>query len=124
MFTARFKPVSNQGDWATWIRLNNRADGTPIDLSAVSATLAAQLLSGARCANFLTGSTASGELTNPSLGILQVFFPVATMQALSPGSYRVGLTITNGIFTKQLILGLLPIVAGVVNFSSVQGDYS
>jgi hypothetical protein len=122
-FTAKFKPVSNQGDWSTWVHMFDRATGEDLDLSALAFQLAAVELS---CGAALTGSSSTGELTVPSLGYLQIFFPVGRMQAMPPGSYRVGLTMANGVYTRQLILGLLPIVAGIVGLSSFspQGDYS
>jgi hypothetical protein len=117
MFQARFRPVSNQSDWATPMQFNDKASGTPIDITGEdvpnSFVLALQL-AGASNGPALTGSTATGELTLPSLGILQVFFPAARMQALAPGSYDVGLTVTNGINTAQILLGRLPIVNGIV----------
>jgi hypothetical protein len=122
-FTAKFKPVSNQGDWSTWVHMFDRATGEDLDLSALAFQLAAVELS---CGAALTGSSSTGELSVPSLGYLQIFFPVTRMQAMPPGSYRVGLTMANGVYTRQLILGLLPIVAGIVGLSSFspQGDYS
>jgi hypothetical protein len=47
------------------------------------------------------------------------------MQALAPGSYDVGLTVTNGLNTAQILLGRLPIVNGIVGQSAgTTGDYS
>ena len=117
MIQARFKPVTNQSDWATSIQFNDKATGTPIDITGddmpLSFALALQLV-GERNMPALTGGTATGELTLPSLGILQIFFPAARMQALAPGSYDIGLTVTNGVNTVQILLGRLPIVDGIV----------
>lgn len=117
MFQARFKPVANQSDWATSIQFNDKATGTPIDITGDdmpnSFALAVQLVGDGNMPA-LTGSTATGELTLPSLGILQIFFPAARMQALTPGSYNVGLTVTNGVNTAQILLGRLPLVNGIV----------
>jgi hypothetical protein len=117
MFQARFKPVTNQSDWATSIQFNDKATGTPIDITGDdmpnSFALAVQLVGDGNMPA-LTGSTATGELTLPSLGILQIFFPAARMQALTPGSYDVGLTVTNGVNTAQILLGRLPLVNGIV----------
>jgi len=114
MFNARFKPVSNQADWATALFFNDRATGSAIDLTGLAFMLAAQLL-GQPNAPALIGSTATGELTNPSLGVLQVYFPASRMQGLTPGSYQVGMTVfqVSSGFTVQAMLGLLPVVAGL-----------
>jgi hypothetical protein len=121
MYLTKFHPVSNQGDWATWVLMSDRASGQPLDLSSLSFALAAVRQQGC---DALTGSSSTGELTNPSTGYLQIFFPVARMQALPPGSYKVGLTMSNGAYTRQLILGLLPVVSGVVNMPGYGDDYS
>jgi hypothetical protein len=129
MFQARFKPISNQSDWSTAIQFNDKASGTPVDITgggspANSFTLALQL-AGTCNAPALQGSTATGELTTPSLGILLIYFPVGRMQSLTPGSYRVGLTVTNAIFTTEIFLGLLPVVNGIVGQSAGPNwDYS
>ena len=128
MFQARFKPVTNQSDWATSIQFNDKATGTPIDITGDDVPLSFNLALkpvGEGNAAALTGSTATGELTLPSLGILQIFFPAARMQALTPGSYDVGLTVTNGLNTAQILLGRLPIVNGIVGQTAgATGDYS
>lgn len=133
MFTARFKPLSNQSDWSTACLFNDKATGTPITLTGITFTLQLQLIGSSRNNNSnstgasLVGSTGSGELTLPSLGILQIFFPVTRIQVLQPGSYDVGLTMTNGIFTAQVIIGRLPIISGIIGSgtqSNPWGDYS
>ena len=128
MFQARFKPVTNQSDWATSIQFNDKASGTPMDITGDDVPLSFNLALkpvGEGNSPALTGSTATGELTLPSLGILQIFFPASRMQALTPGSYDVGLTVTNGLNTAQILLGRLPIVNGIVGPSAgTTGDYS
>jgi hypothetical protein len=99
--------------------MTDRETGEDLDLSTLAFNLAAVELS---CGVALVGSSSTGELTAPSLGYLQIFFPVGRMQAMPPGSYRVGLTMANGIYTRQLILGLLPIVAGIVGLSDFTLD--
>jgi hypothetical protein len=127
MFNARFKPVSNQADWSTTLTFVDRAQGTPVDLTGLSFTLSAQL-AGSRNAPALNGSTATGELTNPSLGVLQVYVPASRMQGLTPGSYQVGMTVfqASSGFTAQVLLGVLPVIAGLVGPSAGPNvwDYS
>ena len=127
MFKARFKPVSNQADWATALSFNDRIMGTPVDLTGLSFTLAAQL-AGQPNAPTLNGSTATGELASPTLGVLQIYFPAARMQGLTPGSYRVGMTVfqASSGFTVQVALGILPVLAGITGNSPAPNvwDYS
>lgn len=130
MFTARLRAITNKADWSTAIQINDKATGTPVDLTGDSFSLALRLRQGnsgqnawpnsasyydwSASAPDLTGSTATGEITNPSVGILQVYFPVGRIQSLRPGTYDLGLTVTNGVFTMQVAIGTLPIVDGFV----------
>src|ERR1700738_3898149 len=112
MINARFKPISNQSDWSTACVINDRATGTPIDLTnIVTITLAVQMINQPNNP-ILTGSLTTGEITKPSLGIIQIYFPATRMQALTPGSYQVGMILADAVpRTVELFLGLLPVVA-------------
>jgi hypothetical protein len=119
MYIARFKPISNQSDWRTAILFNDRATGTPIDMTGISFTMQISLIG--RYYNLqnsagstMTLSTATGELTNPSLGILQIIVLIGRMQGMMPGTYDVGLQMTNNVITVQTLLGKLPIVNGII----------
>jgi len=115
MLNAKLKPVSNQGDWSTAMQFIDRASGDPVDLGGDSFRLVLRpLAAGGRRRPALAGSTVTGELSLPSLGILAVYFPASAMRALEPGTYEVGLSISNGVLTAQVIVGRLPIIDGVV----------
>jgi hypothetical protein len=127
MFKARFKPVSNQADWASAITFNDRTTGLPIDLSDLTFSVAAQLLNQQNSPT-LVGSTDTGELTNPTTGVLQLYFPASRMQGLTPGSYQVGMTVNQASSgrTVQVLLGILPVLAGFTGPSAGPNvwDYS
>jgi hypothetical protein len=114
-FHARLKEATNQSDWALPIQFIDRATGDLIDLSSDTFQLALVPTSPPGSTYpVLTGSTVTGELTVTGLGILYVYFPAARMSSLVPGTYKVGLTISNGVQTAQVLVGHLPVRDGIV----------
>ena len=132
MFHAKLKEASNQSDWALPIQFIDRATGQLVDLSGDSFSLAVVSNGPSPDSTYrgwrgygvspgykprtpiLTGSTATGELTITGPGMLYAYFPVARMRSLPPGMYEVGLTVTNGAQTAQVIVGYLPVRDGIV----------
>lgn len=115
MFGTRFKPVSNQADWQSIVQMTDKATGALLDLTGGSTpliwTVEARLQNERPLRPWLTAASndGSGYLTVLGLGLLQIWFPVAVMQAMEPGSYNVTLIVTNGVYTRQIWLGLLPV---------------
>jgi hypothetical protein len=132
MFITNLRSITNRSMWATAILFNDKSTGLPMDITGGgvpnSFVLALRRTEGNRNSwpmnsfydpNYLgppdlVGSTTTGELTIPALGILQVNFPVARIQTLCPGSYRMGLGVTNGISTVEVAVGLLPVIDGII----------
>lgn len=127
MFTARFQPVSNRADWSTAIRIFDKATGDLCDATGgdvpLTWTLCAHLKGGRYGWPSLQGSTSTGEITAPSLGILAIFFPATTMGGLEPGSYDISLLVTNGIFTTEIFVGLLPVIGRHLGLPSGYGSF-
>jgi hypothetical protein len=127
MFTAKFSPTSNAADWSTNISFTDKATGEAIDLTGGnvpnSFTFIAQPMQNRWSTNSaLVGSSATGEVTVVSLGLLNIFFPATRMNTLGAGSYRCGLTITNlptGPYTIEVFLGLLPVLDGILGQGSI-----
>jgi hypothetical protein len=124
MFSLRFKPVSNQADWLCNVQMTDKATGELLDLTGGSApltwTIEARLVGRRPLRPWLAASSTdgSGALTVAGLGILKIWFPVAQMQSLEPGSYEISLIVTNGAFTRQMSLGLLPVVGREISIST------
>ncbi len=127
MFQAKFKPISNGADWSTNISFTDQATGEPIDLTGGdvpnSFTFIAQPVQNNRWVlnPSLVGSSATGEITIVSPGLLNLFFPATRMNTMRVGSYRCGLTITNlptGPYTIEIFLGLLPVLDGILGQNS------
>jgi hypothetical protein len=124
MFSLRFKPVANTADWLCNVQMTDKATGELLDLTGGSVpltwTIEARLVGKRPLRPWLSASSTdgSGALTTPALGILQIFFPVTQMQSLEPGSYEISLIVTNGIFTRQMSLGLLPVVGREISIAT------
>lgn len=134
MFHAKLKETSNQSDWSMPISFMDRASGSLIDLTGDTFQLAVTPVGPPPDASrrgwydrgygygpawsprapILVGSTATRELQIIGLGMLLVYFPVTRMQSLPPGMYKVGITVSNGALTAQLLLGYLPVRDGIV----------
>lgn len=128
MFVVMFSQVSNSADWIDTVELTSEDDGQLIDLTGWTVTM--QVRYGAANASspqtyyagsfgnlgspVLVASTANGKLTVPSTGVIQWTFRASELSQVQAGFYDVGLTMTNGTETFQLILGQVPIVNGGV----------
>ena len=127
MYLVNFQQVSNSADWTDAIELRSEDDGELIDLTDWNVTM--QVRYGASANNYvgtfampygvsgtpvLEATTANGLITNPSTGVLTWSFPAASMMQVPAEYYDVGLIITKDAETFQLILGVVPIVNGIV----------
>lgn len=130
MYQITFPEQSNRASWV-FIGLISDLDNNPIDLTGCSMVFQAQpprqgsshdypgtggYYGSDECSGTLTASTANGKITFIALGTFRWFFTLQDMQALRPGTYATGLTLTNddGTQTIQFSVGPLPIVDGVV----------
>ena len=130
MYQVTFTPQSNRASWV-FIGLVTDLDNNPIDLTGCSMVFQAQPprqgsgghdypgtsgYYGDECSGTLSASTDNGKITFVDIGKFQWFFTLQDMQALRPGTYQTGLTLTNndGTQTVQFSVGPLPIVDGVV----------
>lgn len=110
-------PVTNSEDWyEVFEAYDEDADG-PFDFTgwSLSMTLRSQSDSG-RGASLLTASDAA-EISFPAgraSGQFTLTVPQSTMSRLRVGTYPVGVVMEKDGEKFQLILGLLPVVDGVV----------
>lgn len=116
MFGGTLGTISNAADWDKSFRLRSKTDGTLFDMTGATVTFKVrpgreQDWSGSG-ADVLTGSTTTGEVTLPSLGVINWRFPASTMAGIDPGTYRAGVIITRDGETVQLFLGTVAIKGG------------
>lgn len=124
MFQTRFKPVSNQADWDTLIQMTDRATGELLDLTGgakpLTWTVEARLQGKRYLRPWLSAASndGSGYLTIQGPGLLRIWFPVAIMGSMEPGSYRMTLIVTDQTLTRQIALGLLPVVGREISIGA------
>jgi hypothetical protein len=112
MYHVAFPQKSNRASFL-FVGLITDLNDNPINLTGFS--LVFQINDKHGCGR-LNASTANSKLTIIGLGTFRVFFTVAEMSGLCPGTYQTGLTVTNadGSQTAQLSVGPLPVIDGVV----------
>jgi hypothetical protein len=112
MYQGTFDPISNRADWIGTLQLVNDDTGEVItDLSGVGLTLEVRK---DRCRPVLTATIDNGKVENLGAGVLQWRFTAAEMGAMCPDSYEIGITMTRDGITEQELIGVLPIIDGVV----------
>lgn len=114
MYEAVFEPISNRADWVQLVELiDGETDEIVTDLSGISVVLEVR---DRECRTpRLIASTENGKVTDLGGGILQWFFPRSEMTALCSGSYEIGVTLARDGITSQYIIGVLPILDGIVS---------
>ena len=122
MYQGTLPPVSNQADW-NFVRAVVDADtDAPLDLTGAAVVLEVRAQPAARSraspvgfgAAVLCATNANGKVTFPAAGVFQAAFGRAEMRALAAGDYDVGCIITLNGTILQLIIGVLPVLDGVV----------
>lgn len=113
MYIAILEPVSTREDWTIPVEVTEPDSNDPIDITGASITLGVRHIK--TKAQVLSATVGSGiTITNGALGLFQWSFDNSTMGGVTPGTYEVGLIITIGSVTTQLLIGTVPILDGVV----------
>lgn len=114
MYEANLSPVSNRADWHQPFEIINDDTNQPItDFSGVTVTLEVRQ-HGCHWAD-LTADTTNGKIVDLGNGVLEMRIPRSEMTRLCPGTYEIGVTIERDDFTSQYLIGILPIVDGIVH---------
>lgn len=112
MYKATLGTVSTGGDWLQTVRVRDKETGDPFDLTGTSITIKVQR-DKQGSSPVLTGTIASGHVTNPEAGIIQWTFRQSEITALCAGTYNIGCVISKDGDTIQLILGTVQIIKGL-----------
>lgn len=114
MYQANFEPVSNRADWAQPFEIVDDDTNTIItDLTGVSVVVEVREVGS--CYPRLSASIDNGKITDQSNGILEWLFPRSEMAGLCANTYEIGVTIERDDFTTQYLIGIVPIVDGIVS---------
>jgi len=111
-------PVTNSEDWYEVFEAYDDDAGAPFDFTgwSLSLTLRRDEI-GNRGASLITAADTTGQIAFPSgraSGQFTLTIPQASMSALCPGTYPVGVVMERDGEKFQLILGVLPVLEGVV----------
>lgn len=114
MYEATLEPISNREDWIGTLEMINDDTGEVVtDLDGASMVLEVRDRR-TRCV-VLSATTDNGKVLDAGDGILQWHFPVTEMTGVCPGSYLMGITISRDDLTSQQLIGIIPIVDGIVS---------
>lgn len=114
MYEATLQPVSNRADWLGTLEMLDDDTGEAItDLTGVSLVIEVR----ARGAHhpILSATTDNGKVTDAGNGVFEWHFDRAEMSAVCPGSYEIGITMSRDDLTDQELIGIVPIVDGIVS---------
>lgn len=126
----QFSEVTNRESFSPIFSLNDDDTGDLIDLTGITIQLevrkfrSAHPNSGGYGTSFGYGACGdSGPVLSASIGngitvidtgTVQLFFSETQMRALDPATYSIACTISDGLNTRQLFLGRLPVLDGMV----------
>lgn len=114
MLTGPLPPASTRGTWVESIELTSVDDNSYIDLSAateITVSLVPDTFVGINLLDELTLRLSTGDVTLPSLGIIQWRSEVTQMAALLPRTYEVKIVIAINGDTLVLMLGSVSILS-------------
>ena len=113
MLTATFEPVTNREDWTDLVEVRD-VDNELMDLS--SATIVVAVAESDCDRVVLTASTDNGAVTIQGMGTFEFMFTKEQTRGLQAAhTYKVGCTIAINGTTRQLWIGSVPILHGIVS---------
>jgi len=111
-FVGALDPVSNKAGWMADYELDDADTGEAIDIAGASIVVEARDPATGRIV--LSATTSNGLVTIVDTGVFRVNVPARETQRVRAGTYEVGATITLNGESRQLIIGTLPVMDGVV----------
>jgi len=110
MFGARLDTVTTSSDLILSIQMSDSDTGQLLDLTGATFDFALQRDDKTP---ILTGSTASGNITNPATGVVHIQFLESELNDLLVGTYNSAVTIHRDGFSQTILLGTIPVLDGV-----------
>jgi hypothetical protein len=112
-FIGTLNPISNRTGWLADFELDDADNGGPVDITGASIVIEVRDLDTGWIA--LSATTGNGKITILDTGVFRVNVAPGETQLLRAGTYEVGATITLNGESRQLIIGTLPVMDGVVS---------
>ena len=111
-FIGALDPISNRTGWLHDFALDDADAGTPVDITGASIVIEVRDPHSGWIA--LCATTRNGKIAIVDAGVFRVSVDPSDTQLLRAGTYEVGATITLNGESRQLIIGTLPVLDGVV----------
>jgi hypothetical protein len=112
MLQAKFEPISNREDWVEQCKVFD-LNGALFDLTGATIVLA--VIERQSKQQKLLASTTAGTIVIQGLGVFEFTFPVGQMRGLDASkAYDVGCTILKNGRTRQYMIGMVPVIDGIV----------
>jgi hypothetical protein len=113
MFLGTFDPASTRADWTCVVSLVDNDTDEPLDIGGASIVVEVRdRLSGS---TVLSLNTANAGVSMIDTGTFQIDVPATSMRTLRSDTYEIGGTYTINGATRQFVIGLLPILDGIVS---------
>lgn len=112
MFLGTLDPATTRADWELIVAFADADTGELLDLAG--AAVLVELRDRASGGVTLSGSSANGKVLFPDTGTIRIAVPAAEMRSLAADVYDIGGVLTLNGVTLQFVIGLLPVLDGVV----------
>jgi len=113
MFTGTLDPASTRADWNLVVSFVDDETQEPLDLAGASILVEVRdRLSGA---SVLSASTVNGKVSIVDTGTFHLSIDAHDMRALRADMYEVGGIYSLNGATRQFVIGLLPVIDGIVS---------
>jgi hypothetical protein len=112
MLLATLDPTSTRQDWDFIFQFIDADTDEPIGLSGAGVSVEIRDRLGGQVV--VSASTTGGGISIIDTGTIQISVPATTMRALRPDMYELGGTYTLNGATRQFVIGLLPVLDGIV----------
>lgn len=112
MFLGTFDPASTRADWTCIVSFIDDDTGEALDIS--NAAILVEVRDPQSGATVISTSTANSGVSIVGTGTFQIAVPASVMRTLRPDTYEIGATYTLNDAVRQFVIGLLPVMDGVV----------
>lgn len=111
MYGGTLGVISAKAGWTETLDIRDEETGEPIDLTGCTVTVTIE--DGLCNGTSVVGGTTTGQVTLPSLGLIEIVLPPSSFTNLDPGPCRVGITVSRDGETTQLLMATLVVEEGL-----------
>ncbi len=111
-YVGALDPISNKTGWLADFELDDAGTGAALDLAGASIVM--EVRDPATGCIVLSATTGNGKIIIVDTGVFRVNVPASETQTVRAGTYEVGAALTLNGESRQLIIGTLPVLDGIV----------